>query len=84
MQVRGLVGAAELNGRTGVVLAWLAGRARFRVRLDPVPAEALTEKCVKPDNLWLLPMGEQPAGAQLEAASVRRVLAAAESGTRRI
>ena len=71
--MRGLTGAAELNGREGEVLAWLAGPGRFKVRLDGAGAP---EKNIKPDKLvWEL-IGRQPTSAQAEALRVFRGLAA--------
>ena len=47
MVVHGLVKAAELNGRTGTIVLWLADTGRYQVDLDGHP------NSIKPTNLKL-------------------------------
>ena len=47
--VHGLVNAAELNGRAGTILRWMASKGRYKVDLDG------RSNSIKPTNLKLAP-----------------------------
>ena len=47
--VHGLVNAAELNGRAGTILRWMASKGRYKVDLDG------RSNAIKPTNLKLAP-----------------------------
>ena len=47
MVVQGLVKAAQLNGRAGTIVRWMADKGRYDVDLDGRP------NSIKPGNLQL-------------------------------